>query len=37
MLDEAIGQGGFAVINVGNDAEVAGLVHISLLGPSWSY
>jgi len=29
MLDETIGQGGFAVIDVGNDAEVTGLAHIS--------
>ena len=29
ILDEAIGQGGLAVIDVGNDAEVAGLGHSS--------
>jgi len=27
VLDEAIGQGGLAVIDVGDDAEVAGLAH----------
>ena len=29
VLDKAVGQGGLAVIDVGNDAEVTGLVHIS--------
>ena len=29
VLDEAVGQGGFPVIDVGNDAEVTGLAHIS--------
>jgi hypothetical protein len=29
VLDKAIGQGGLAVIDVGNDAEITGLAHVS--------